>query len=124
MLRLQSEPHASRLRAAHFALVTVVGLGTIATGVSLLLPGAPAGVPWLAWKILLYGVICFLAIGIDVAFQPVIAGFQKLNAMPAEAVEIETANRLIRPGMARTLVVVFTLYVVLLVVSYLGVAKP
>jgi hypothetical protein len=124
MLRLQGETYATRLRHLHFALLTLVGIGAIAVGAWLMLAGRAAQVPWLAWKILLYGVICFLAIGIDAAFQPVLAGFHRLSASPADPVEREAANALIRPAMDRTLLVVFTLYVVLLVVSYLGVAKP
>ncbi|MCP5338850.1 MAG: hypothetical protein H7A18_06100 [Sinobacteraceae bacterium] len=75
---------------------------------------------WLATKLLLYGVVCLLAIGIDLAFRPVLGGFALLSV---EARRVE-ANRLIRSGMNRTLIVVGMLYAVLIAASVLGIAKP
>jgi hypothetical protein len=78
-------------------------------------PGA-----WLGSKLLLYAFVCILAIGIDFMFRPVVRGFGLL----ADEAQRSTANTLIRDGMNRTLLVVATLYAVLLIASFLGVAKP
>lgn len=78
-------------------------------------PGA-----WLAGKLALYGIVCLLAIAIDLTFRPVIQGFMQL---PDEAQRTQ-ANRTIRAGMNRTLLVVGALYGVLIIASWLGVAKP
>jgi hypothetical protein len=100
-------------------LVVVAGVCFWAGGAWL---AANAGQPtaWVGTKLLLYGAVCLLAIGIEKAFGPVIAGFGML-ADPARRAE---ADGLIDRGMVRTLGVVGTLYVVLIVASWIGVAKP
>lgn len=82
--------------------------------------GAAPGPAWVADKLALYGLVCLLAIGIEVAFRPVVAGFARLAA-PGEAAAGEAQ---IARGMNVTLGVVATLYVVVLVASFLGTAKP
>ena len=82
--------------------------------------GEAAASPWVGWKLVLYGLVCVIAIGIDKAFKPVISGFGLLG----EAGRLGEANGLITRGMNRTLLVVATLYGVLLVASLIGVTKP
>ena len=91
----------------------------VAFGASLLLRGSivPA---WLAWKIILFGAIFFVAIGIDVGFRPVILAFGRLAAEGSNP-EVEEAIR--RPINA-SLVVVSVLYLLLLTISFLGLVKP
>lgn len=83
---------------------------------------ANAGQPtaWVGTKLVLYGFVCLLAIGIEKAFGPVIAGFGLLTDEARRA----EADALIDRGLGRTLAVVATLYVVLIVASWVGVAKP
>lgn len=82
--------------------------------------GAAPGPAWVADKLALYGLVCLLAIGIEVAFRPVVAGFARLAA-PGEQAAGEAQ---IARGMNVTLGVVAALYAVLLVASFLGTAKP
>ncbi|MEN9315122.1 MAG: hypothetical protein RIS35_1515 [Pseudomonadota bacterium] len=110
---------ATLSRATHAGLVAL-SIACFAGGYAWL-QAAPEGLgAWLAAKLTLYGVVALLAIGIEVAFGPVIKGFPLLS----NDAERQRGNELIRAGMNRTLVVVATLYAVLLIASILGVAKP
>lgn len=124
MLKHQAGPAAGVLRKVNFTLLGLVGIGCFVTAANLLQDGSPLQAPWLGWKIAVYGVICFIAIGIDFMFHPVLAGFGKIAPPGASASEIAAGNELIRSGMNRTLVVVSTLYALLLVASFLGKVKP
>ncbi len=110
---------ATLSRATHAGLVAL-SIACFAGGYAWL-QASPEGLgAWLAAKLMLYGVVALLAIGIEIAFGPVVKGFP----MIADEAERARGNQLIRSGMNRTLAVVATLYVVLLVASILGVAKP
>lgn len=124
MLKYQAGPASGVLRKVNFALLALVGIGCFVVAANLLQDGSPLQAPWLGWKIAVYGVICFTAIGIDFMFHPVMAGFGKIAPPDASAGEMAAGNELIRSGMNRTLVVVSTLYALLLVASFLGKVKP
>ena len=110
---------ATLSRATHAGLVAL-SIACLAGGYAWL-QAVPAGLGgWLAAKLMLYGVVALLAIGIEIAFAPVMRGFPMLSNEADRA----QANQLVRSGMNRTLAVVGTLYVVLLAASILGVAKP
>lgn len=80
----------------------------------------PGGVPdWLALKIGLFGVIFLAAVGIDLAFGPVLAALAAPDISRAGA-----ADRAYATAMNRCLVTVLLLYVLLLCSSLLGVLKP
>ena len=110
---------ATLSRATHAGLV-VLSIACFVGGYVWLQAASEGLGAWLAAKLLLYGVVALLAIGIEIAFGPVVRGFP----MIANDAERARGNELIRSGMNRTLAVVATLYAVLLVASILGVAKP
>jgi hypothetical protein len=119
-LRQPPGPHAGTIRRVTNLFLLVFGGGVIALGASWLLGGAVAHAPWIAWKLMIYGAICLAALGIDLAFTPVITGFGRLAANPADA----GAEALIGPGIDRALRVVLVLYALLLAASLLGSLKP
>jgi hypothetical protein len=118
-----SRTHGSRLGQLlgriQFGFLLIGGFVFVGAGVALLANGSIAP-GWLAWKILLFGTIFFLAIGIDLAFRPVAPAFGRLAAEGPTA-SVEAA---IRRPINNSLVVVTTLYLVLLAISFLGTVKP
>lgn len=110
---------ATLSRVTHAGLVAL-SIACFAGGYAWLQAASEGLGAWLAAKLMLYGVVALLAIGIEIAFGPVVKGFP----MIANEAERAGGNELIRSGMNRTLAVVATLYAVLLVASILGVAKP
>ena len=117
--RLHDKPIAKQLARLQFGFLVIAGLGLLAYGASLLAAGSPVQ-PWLAWKIILYGVIFFLAIGIDMAFRPILPAFMRLASEgSSDAVESDISR-----AMNNTIAVVLTLYAMLLAISFLGVTKP
>ncbi len=107
------------LARGQFWFLLVAGTALVGWGIALLANGTvvPA---WLGWKIVLYGGIFFAAIGIDLAFRPVIPAFGAL-ASQGSTPAIEAA---IRRPIDRAMVVVLTLYALLLAISFLGTVKP
>ena len=118
-MRNMGKPLGAKLQQVTNVLLIALSIACFAGGWAWLQSEYSPG-SWLAGKLALYGVVCLLAIAIDLMFRPVIQGFILL---PDEAQRAQ-ANQIIRTGMNRTLVVVGTLYAVLVVASWLGVAKP
>lgn len=106
----------------HVSVVFLVALAAACfwAGGSWLAAGSENPTAWVGTKLVLYGFVCLLAIGIEKAFGPVIAGFGLLTDEARRA----EADALIDRGLVRTLAVVGTLYAVLIVASWVGVAKP
>lgn len=92
-----------------------LGLGAIS-----LKTGAPLAETWLASKALLFGLIFASAIMIDVTFKPVGA---QLGRLLKEGSSDETEVPL-RATMDRTRIWVWTVYLLLIATSYLGLVKP
>ena len=61
----------ARLQRFNWAGLGIAGLLLIGTGLAALVNGEPAMVPWLAAKIVIYGLVYWFAIGIDWMFLPV-----------------------------------------------------
>jgi hypothetical protein len=118
-MRHMGKPLGATLQQVTNVLLVVLSIVCFAGGWMWLQSEYSPGA-WLAGKLALYGVVCLLAIGIDLMFRPVIQGFMQLP----DAAQRTQANEVIRAGMNRTLMVVGALYAVLVVASWLGVAKP
>ncbi|MCZ8130807.1 MAG: hypothetical protein O9284_05845 [Steroidobacteraceae bacterium] len=119
-MRLFGTPAGRRVQLATWAFLVGLALASFAAGAWWWSEYAGQPNAWVGTKLVLYGFVCLLAIGIEVGFGPVLAGFARLSAEASAA----DANRLIVTGMNRTLLVVAALYVVLLAASWVGVAKP
>lgn len=119
-IRSSGTPAGPRIQSVTVGFLVLLGAACFAAGGWWLSAYAGQPAAWAGTKLVLYGCVCVLAIGIDKAFGPVVAGF---GLLPDEARRAE-ANALIDGGMRRTLIVVGTLYLVLIVASFVGVAKP
>lgn len=115
--RNEGTPLAMAIAKSQMALFVVGALIAFWHGGTLLKnPDVPH---WLAVKMILFGVIFLIAIGIDLTFRPVIADMLRLAAEGStDAVESALSQ-----SINRCLVVVASLYAVLLVSSFLGVTK-
>lgn len=113
-------PRAARNRKIESWVKAVITVGYLALGVSSLVIGEPLAEKWLASKALLFGLLFLAAIMIDVRFKPVGKQLGKLLAEgSSDATEIP-----LRRTMDRTRKWVLVVYAMLIVISYLGVAKP
>lgn len=118
--KTQGTPRGEQLNRVHLlfqgvagaALLTVAGWSFVGEG------PFPAG--WLAAKVLLFGAIFALGIGIDFAFRPVVPAFVRLahegSTPPIEDAITTSINGAIR--------YVLALYALLIVIAFLGVTKP
>lgn len=113
-------PRAARNRRWEGWLRYVLCAGYLWLGAESVLTGHPIGVGWLAWKALLFGLIFAAAIMIDVTFKPV---GPLLGRLLAEGSSDTTEAPLLRT-MNRTRLWVWSVYLLLVATSWLGVVKP
>ncbi len=113
-------PQAQRARRAEFWIKIIIMVGYFAVGASSLVIGKPLAAGWLAWKALLFAAIFAAAIMIDVRFRPVGAQLARLLAEgSSDATEVP-----LRRTMDQARIWVFAVYGLLIIISWLGVAKP
>lgn len=108
--------------AALIGKIQIAGLvvaGTCATLWGLLLLVSQAVPTWLAAKIVLFGMIYYISIGIDVTFRPVI---RQLAVLPADGGD-DRQEAALRSAINICVAVVLGLYVVVLASSTLGTMK-
>jgi hypothetical protein len=113
-------PRAARNRKWEGWLRYFLAASYLLLGLESLLTGHPIAVGWLAWKVLLFGLIFVAAIMIDVSFKPV---GPLLGKLLAQGSSDETELPLLRT-MNRTRLWVWCVYGLLIATSWLGVVKP
>lgn len=114
------KPIGQRLALINRWIIGVLGTGLALVGTWSYFDGAPIESPWLAAKIALYGIINLTVLGIEVSFIPVGPAFGRLfgeGSTPA----VEAA---ISSGMKTTIRWVHASYVLILIVGFIGVARP
>lgn len=113
-------PRAARNRRWEGWLRYLLCAGFLLLGAESLVTGHPIGPPWLALKALLFGGIFAAAIMIDLRFKPV---GPQLAALLSQGSSDATELPLLAT-MNRTRRWVWVVYLLLLVVAWLGVVKP
>jgi hypothetical protein len=120
MVRTQGRPGTAALKHAnvllHWVLFLIVGI----IGVTSVLGHGPFPGGWLGWKILLFALIFFCGIMIDREFDPMAPAFARL-ATEGSKPDIEHA---ITRAVDRCIRWVLTLYALVLVIAFLGTARP
>jgi len=116
----EQTPRAARERRIEFWLKIALALFYLWLGGASLATGWPLPARWLAAKALAFGLIFGAAMMIDVAYRPVGA---QLGRLLREGSSDATEMPLLAT-MNRTRVWVWTVYLLLLVTAFLGVAKP
>jgi hypothetical protein len=118
--RNQGTARAEALNRFHLAFQGVVFVVLAVMGAWSLYGDGPFQSGWLATKVLLFGAVFALGIGIDFAFRPVAPAFASLateGSSPATEARIAA-------GIDGAIRYVLTLYALLIVIGFLGVAKP
>jgi hypothetical protein len=114
------KPFGQRLAAINRWIIGVLGIGLAAVGAWSYFGDGPFDSAWLAAKVGLYGLINLTVLGIEAAFVPVGPAFGRLfgeGSTPA----VEAA---IAKGMRTTMFWVYASYILILIVGFIGVAKP
>ena len=115
----QGRPIMFKLERVQLLLLVILGLAMISIGVMSLLGEGPIGPDWLAVKVVIYGVICGLAIFIDRAFKPLIAAFISLEGRESTPGDEATITR----SMNNTIVFVLLIYLAVVLAAFVGVTK-
>lgn len=119
LLKSEGTPRGVLLQKVQAAYLALLGLLLVALGThSLLSPEGLFAQDWLAAKVLLFGLICFCAIGIDWAFKPLVVAFPQLAQGSTPELE-----QTISSSMDRALRFVYALYALLVIIAWLGVSR-
>lgn len=102
-----------RLRYVLIAAAVGVGLCSLITG-------RPFAAPWLAWKVLLFGGVLTCGIGIRYYIRKSYAAWPRIWAEKPEPGD----EKIVRTAMWHGTYVLWTLWVLLIIIGYLGAAKP
>jgi len=124
-LFLKGTPLAARLRRVNVVFEAAMGLVFVAAGVAVLagvdpgwLPGAGEA-PWFGLKLLLFGLIFWVVLGIDTRFQP----FTMLLQAGPTGLTAER-ERTITSMTNQTMAWALLLYGLILAIAFLGKVKP
>ncbi len=117
----EGTPRQARLSRINLAGQAVMGAVVIAAGLALLFGfGGSQLAPWLALKVLLFGLVFPCAIMIDVEFRPIGPAFARL-ATEGSSPEVEA---LITRSVDRAVWWVLAIYALVIVISFLGAVQP
>jgi hypothetical protein len=118
----RNEGRRIALIAGRLAMVShaFVGLIFVVIGLNSLATGAPLEETWFAVKLLLYGLVFWAAIAVDVCFRPFLGPFMEIGQHGSSPEREEAVARAIN----NTLVAVFTLYVMIAAIAFIGKVKP
>lgn len=97
-----------------------VGLIFVVLGLNSLATGAPLEETWFAVKLLLYGLVFWTAIAIDLCFRPFLVPFMEIGQHGSSPEREEAVARAIN----NTLVAVCTLYLLIAAIAFIGKVKP
>jgi hypothetical protein len=119
LIRFKGTNIARRLRLINQVYELLMGGFFISVGFASLTTGAPIGVEWFAAKLLLFGLIFWVILGIDVVFQP----FSMILRMGPGGSTVEK-ERAVTRATNITMAWAILLYVLVLAVAFLGKLKP
>ena len=98
----------------------MVGLILVVIGLNSLATGAPLEETWFALKLLLFGLVFWTAIAIDLCFRPFLEPFMEIGQQGSTPEREEAVSRAIN----NTLVAVGALYGLIATIAFLGKVKP
>lgn len=116
----QGKPIAETLNKVQFAFQAVMGLIFTIIGLNSLAADAPIDQPWFAVKILLFGLVFWAALAIDLCFRPFLVPFMEIGQHGSTPEREEAVRRAID----NTLIAVSTLYVLIFAIAFIGKVKP
>lgn len=114
------KPIGQRLARINRWIIGALGVTLTAIGAWSYFGAGPFETGWLAAKVALYGVINLTVLGIEASFIPVGPAFGRLFT-EGSTPEVEAA---ISRGMQTTMFWVYASYILILIVGFIGIAKP
>lgn len=114
------KPFGQQLAAINRWIIGILGVTLVLVGAWSYFGDGPFETAWLAAKVGLYGVINLTVLGIEAAFIPVGPAFGRLFG-EGSTPEVEAA---ISRGMRTTMFWVYASYILILIVGFVGVARP
>ncbi len=114
------KPFGQRLAAANRWIIGVLGVVLLLVGSWSYFGTGPFETQWLAAKVALYGLINLTVLGIEAAFIPIGPAFGRLFG-EGSTPEVEAA---ISGGMRTTMFWVYTSYILILIVGFIGITHP
>jgi len=116
----EGKPLAASIRKALFVFQGIMFFVVTGVGLYSLVGGNLFATSWLSLKIIFFGLIFGVGIGIDRSFQPLVPAFNRL-AQEGSTPEIEA---IIRRIVNTTCGFVFLIYALVALAAFFGVAKP
>jgi hypothetical protein len=98
----------------------IYGAGLAAVAVASYISHKPIAEPWLASKVLILGVMCFVAMMLEVVSRPFGVAFGEIKTAGSTPEREARASA----AMVRTLSVVLVIYVLLFLAAFIGKVKP
>jgi len=116
----QEEPIGQYAKKAEKLFHLILLVTRAWAGLSSLFGDGLITMPWVAAKVLLYSLLFVIMPWLEKAFIPAVMGFMSLET-EGSTPELESQ---IRSGMDRTYVWVLTIYAIVVITAFVGVAKP
>jgi hypothetical protein len=98
----------------------IVGLIFVVLGLNSLATGAPLEDTWFAVKLLLYGLVFWTVIAVDLCFQPFAGPFMEIGQHGTTLEREEAVTRAVNNTSAARL----TLYALIIAIAFIGKVKP
>ena len=98
----------------------VIGSVFVAIGMQSLVTGAPLSMGWFAWKILLFGLMFWTAMAVEIAYRPLFIPYLEI----IELGSTPERERLFKKYVNRALTGVFVIYLQVAIMAFLGTTKP
>lgn len=111
---------AMRLLMVQTILQFVIGSVFVAIGMQSLVTGAPLSMGWFAWKILLFGLMFWTAMAVEIAYRPLFIPYLEI----IELGSTPERERLFKKYVNRALTGVFVIYLQVAIMAFLGTTKP
>lgn len=116
----EGTPLGATIKRIEFAIHCILIVVLLGVGGMSLATGAPFLAPWLAGKVIMFGLVMVSMILLERAFTPALHGFVQLQETGSTP-DLETA---IRSSMDRTYIWVLAIYLAVAIAAFLGTTKP
>ncbi|HPF27428.1 MAG TPA: hypothetical protein P5528_10205 [Steroidobacteraceae bacterium] len=118
--RNEGKPLAIRLTMVQTVYQLVIGAVFVAIGLQSLVTGAPLAAGWFALKMLLFGLMFWTAMAVEIAYRPLFIPYLEILQFGSTP----ERERLFRKYVNRALIGVFVIYLEVAGMAFLGATKP
>jgi hypothetical protein len=118
--RNEGKPLAFRLILVQTVFQFVIGAVFVAIGAMSLVTGAPLPMGWFSLKMLLFGLMFWTAMAVEIAYRPLFIPYLEI----LESGSTPEREKLFRKYIHRALIGVFIIYLEVAGMAFLGATKP